>query len=266
MKTILDNICLAKKQELKEIKRKTSIKVLESTVFFERDCYSLTESISRTGSTGIIAEFKRKSPSKGLINGIAKVEDVTKAYTQNGAAALSVLTETSFFGGDLADIGKARLNKIPILRKDFVVDEYQIIEAKALGADVILLIAECLTKQEIKSFTNLAHSLGMQVLIELHTEEQLDKLLPSHELVGINNRDLKTFNVDLDRSIALSELLPNTCLKIAESGISSPSTILQLKKAGFNGFLIGEHFMKSTNPSLAFEDFVVSIKKLENEN
>lgn len=266
MKTILDKITDAKSLELEEIKKKTSIKTLENSALFERTCYSLTDSLSEIGSTGIIAEFKRKSPSKGLINGTALVEDVTTAYTQYGAAGLSILTETSFFGGNPADIAQARFNEIPILRKDFIIDEYQIIEAKALGADVILLIAECLTKQEVKSFTDLAHSLGMQVLFELHSEEQLDKLQPSHQLVGINNRDLKTFNVDLDRSIALSELLPNTCLKIAESGISSPSTIIKLKEAGFNGFLIGEHFMKSTCPVTAFSKFVTSIKELENEN
>lgn len=261
MSTILDKIIAHKKEEVARTKTQTPVQVLEKSAYFERSCHSLKSFVRNPDKTGIIAEFKRKSPSKDVINDQAEVVSVTQDYTQNGASALSVLTDTSFFGGTDEDLKKARAhNRIPILRKDFIIDEYQIIEAKAIGADVILLICECLNKQEIKYLTRFAHKLGLEVLLEMHTEEQLDKVSSENKIIGINNRNLKTFEVNIDRSIALADKLPETTLKIAESGISDPRVVRKMKKAGFDGFLMGEHFMKQANPGEAFRKFAEQIK------
>lgn len=256
MKNILDKIVEHKRKELEAVKANLSVSELEKSPQFEKKSYSLTESLKHPERTGIIAEFKRQSPSKGIINDQAKVADVTQAYEKYGASGVSVLTNQEFFGGTVEDVKAARAIEIPILRKEFIVDEYQIIEAKAIGADVILLIAECLTASEVKDFTQLAHSLGMQVILEMHSEKQLDKIAADQQIVGINNRDLTTFKVDLEQSIKLCHRLPPEMLKIAESGISNPQTILDLKKEGFDGFLIGENFMKQSNPGTAFKEFV----------
>jgi indole-3-glycerol phosphate synthase len=192
-----------------------------------------------------------------MINEKSKVEEVTTKYAQYGAAGLSVLTDKHFFKGADEDLIKARaLNNIPILRKDFIIDIFQIIEAKSLGADVILLIAECLTRKEIEDFTLIAKLLRMEVLLEMHSESQLDKYIPDIKLVGINNRDLKTFKVNIQQSIKLAEKLPADVCKIAESGINDPAVVVQLKKAGFDGFLIGEYFVKQQDPGEAFRKFV----------
>lgn len=265
MKTILDQIITHKRKELKETKSKISVKDFEKSAYFERQCYPLSEALTNPKKTGIIAEFKRQSPSKGLINDQAKVAEVTAAYEQYGASGLSVLTNTEFFKGFPEDINKAREVKIPILRKEFIIDEFQILEAKALGADVILLIAECLTSEEVKGFTKFAQSIGLEVLLELHSSRQLDKISEFNNLIGINNRDLTTFQVDIDRSIALSHLLPSESLKIAESGISNPQIIAKMQKAGFDGFLMGEHFMKEDDPGKAFKHFVESVNHTTNE-
>lgn len=265
MKNILDRIIAHKRRELEETKQKFTVRDFEKSAYFERDCFKLSKTLTDPQKTGIIAEFKRKSPSKGIINQEAQVEEVTATYEQNDASGLSILTNTEFFQGFPEDITKARKANIPILRKEFIVDEYQILEAKALGADVILLIAECLTTQEVKGLTGFAQSLGLEVLLELHSSQQLGKIAASNNLIGINNRDLTTFKVDIDRSIELSHLLPKESLKIAESGISDPKVMSQMKGAGFNGFLMGEHFMKNPRPGEAFKKFVKAVKLIEHE-
>lgn len=261
MSNILETIVAYKRKEVAESKSRATVKMLEKAPGFSRDCISLKESILNPDKTGIIAEFKRRSPSKGIINNHSKVQDVTSKYAAHGASGLSILTDYHFFGGNNEDIESARsVNDIPILRKEFIVDEFQIIEAKAIGADVILLIAECLTKEEVAHFSTFAKSLGLEVLLEMHSKSQLDKVAPDVTLAGINNRDLTTFEVDIERSIELAALLPKEMPKIAESGISDPATIIKMKNAGFNGFLIGECFMKEKDPGEAVKEFVQGLK------
>lgn len=260
MGTILDTIVDYKRLEVAGRKKEIPVKRLESATFFTRSCYSLCASLKNKNRSGIIAEFKRCSPSKGIINTDAQVSEVTRGYTEHGASGLSILTDEHFFNGNKEDLYKGRANVIPILRKEFIIDEYQVIETKAIGADVILLIAECLGKKKIKQFAALSKSLGLEVLLEMHSESQIEKITTDVTLVGINNRDLKTFQVDIDRSIALSGKLPEGMMKIAESGIDNPETILKMKKSGFDGFLMGEYFMKQKNPGKAFNDFVKELK------
>ncbi len=256
---ILETIIEHKKIEVAERKNNISQDALIQTEQFNRKCFSLIESLTKAGSTGTIAEFKRKSPSKGFINEHANVLDVTKGYTQAGAACLSVLTDTNFFGGSTADLVAARVNNIPILRKDFIIDEYQIAEAKAMGADVILLIAACLTPEEVKSLAKYAVSIGLEVLLELHDETELAHICHETILVGINNRNLKDFKVDIEASLRMAKLIPDSKIKIAESGINDAAMIQVFKNAGFKGFLIGEMFMKEANPALAFNNFVQNL-------
>jgi len=255
---ILDKIVARKKEEVASAKAKTNIKELEQSLYFNRETFSLKDFLLDPSKTGIIAEFKRKSPSKGIINDGVTVEEVTTGYTSAGASALSVLTDRDFFMGHDDDLLSARkVNQIPILRKDFMVDEYQIIEAKALGADIVLLIAACLTPQEILSFAKLAKSLGLSTLLEVHSQEELDGTLnPFLDVIGVNNRNLKDFTVSIDTSIALAKTIPSDFLKISESAISHPETIKLLKTEGYNGFLIGENFMRTENPGQAMMDFV----------
>ena len=214
--------------------------------------------------TGIIAEFKRKSPSKGNINIQADIVAVTTAYANGGACCLSVLTDEDFFGGSTNDLLAARINTIPILRKDFIIDEYQLLEAKAMGADVILLIAACLTVQQVKQLAGFAKNLGLDVLLELHADEELDHICDATELIGINNRNLKTFDVDIDRSLKMAQQIPATRLKIAESGIGSVATVNLFKENGFRGFLMGENFMKEANPGKAFAKFAQELAGSQN--
>lgn len=258
---ILDKIVARKKEEVAEAKKQQSISDLEKSVFFSRATYSLRDFLINPEKTGIIAEFKRKSPSKGIINDKVAVEDVTTGYNAAGASALSVLTDKDFFMGHENDLIAARkVNDIPVLRKDFMIDEYQIIEAKSIGADIILLIAACLTQQEIQNFAKLAKSLGLSTLLEVHNQEELDFSLNEYiDVVGVNNRNLKDFTVSIDTSLQLSETIPSEFLKISESAISNPQTIKILKKAGFNGFLIGENFMKTANPGKAMHEFVTQL-------
>ena len=261
--TILDKIIAFKKQEVAKIKRDVPVKRLVESPSFKRTPISLKESLTDKYSTGIIAEFKRQSPSKGIINGTATITDVTNGYLEANVAAQSILTDTSFFGGTMADVMEARtINTTkPILRKDFVVDGFQIVEAKAIGADVILLIAACLTKEELKNFGQLATDLGLDVLYEVHTQEDLDKISNlDGKIIGINNRNLKTFEVDLEHSIALANQIPNSCVKVSESGISNPRIVTGLKEYGFQGFLIGENFMKTDNPGLSCQEFISQIR------
>jgi indole-3-glycerol phosphate synthase len=233
-----------------------SIDELQQSDLFMRSTFSLKDFLLDETKTGIIAEFKRQSPSKGIINGTADVLEVTKAYTLNGASCLSVLTDEHFFGGSEQDLRKARVNDIPILRKDFIIDEYQIVEARSMGADVILLIAACLTPERVKELATFAKSIQLEVLLEIHSEEELQHICDETELVGVNNRDLKTFTVDINRSIELSKKIPDNKIKIAESGINDIETIRIFRQAGFKGFLIGENFMKQPDPTIAFAIFV----------
>ena len=261
METILDRIVADKKKEVAKIKSEVPVKNLVNSPNFKRTPLSLKKSLLEVGSTGIIAEFKRQSPSKGIINDKADIVEVTNGYLDAKVAAQSVLTDTSYFGGTMVDLMKARsVNEVkPILRKDFVVDPFQIVEAKAIGADVILLIAACLTKEELKNYGNLAEDLGMDVLYEIHTQEELDKIEADNKIIGINNRNLKTFKVDLEHSIQLAAQIPDSCIKVSESGISDPKIITGLKEYGFQGFLIGENFMKTDNPGEACKEFVAQL-------
>jgi len=260
--TILDKIVEKKKIEVAEAKAKVSLSELEQYPLFKRDCYSLKDSILHPERTGIIAEFKRASPSKGLINGTSTVQDIVKGYQDAGASAISVLTDPDFFQGSLDDITAARaVLEIPLLRKEFIVDHYQIAEAKAYGADIILLIAACLTPEEIKNFSTYAKSLGLNVLLEVHNEEELTaNLFDTIDAIGVNNRNLKDFSVSLEHSYDLVNKIPNTYIKVSESGISDPQTIKDLKSKGFHSFLIGENFMKTSNPTEAIQDFVKQIQ------
>src|SRR5579863_7597059 len=253
---ILDNIIAYKRGEVAGRKAAVPVSALEKSSFFYRPSLSLKAALRDAGTTGIIAEFKRRSPSKGIINDHAGVADVTRGYTVGGAACLSVLTDQHFFGGSDADLVTARVNEIPILRKEFIIEEYQIVEARAIGADVILLIAACLTPAEVKRLAAFARGLGLEVMLEIHGEDELDHICDETVIVGVNNRDLKTFTVDIDRSIRLSRRIPAGKLLVAESGISKVETIDRMREAGFSGFLIGESFMKEADPAAAFGQFV----------
>jgi indole-3-glycerol phosphate synthase len=261
--TILDKIIAFKKTEIAKIKAEVHIKKLVESPNFGREVFSLKKSLLEVGSTGIIAEFKRQSPSKGIINDVATIADVTNGYLDANVAAQSILTDTSFFGGSMADLMEARVinQQKPILRKDFIVDGFQIVEAKAIGADVILLIAACLTSEELKNYGNLATDLGLEVLYEVHTQEDLDKINDlDNKIIGINNRNLNTFEVDLENSIKLSNQIPDSSIKISESGISDPKIIMGLKEYGFQGFLIGETFMNKENPGEACLEFISQLR------
>jgi indole-3-glycerol phosphate synthase len=260
---ILDKITAHKRKEVEERKKEVSVAELESRPQFRQQPLSLKTFLLDESRTGIIAEFKRRSPSKGVINGSATVEEVTGAYASHGASGISVLTDTEFFGGSLEDLTAAGFNQVPLLRKDFMVDEFQIVEAKAYGASVILLIAACLPPAEVKRLAATAKSLGLEVLLELHDETELDHICDEVELVGVNNRNLKTFEVSLDASLELIKKIPASKIAITESGINDVETIVSLRKAGFRGFLIGEHFMKQPDPAIAFAQFVKQLKQSE---
>ncbi|MFY7879388.1 MAG: indole-3-glycerol phosphate synthase TrpC [Lacibacter sp.] len=256
---ILDTIIAAKQIEVAERKKQRPLEQLLQAELFQRKTFSLKEFLIDQSRTGIIAEFKRRSPSKGIINDQADVVSVTNSYVANGASALSILTDESFFGGSTADLEAARIHHIPILRKDFIVDAYQIAEAKAMGADVILLIAACLTPKEVQDLASYAKSLHLEVLLELHDEAELEHICDETELVGINNRNLKTFEVDIERSLNMAKRISDSKLKIAESGIRSVDDVLMFKQQGFQGFLIGENFMKMPDPAIAFAEFVQAL-------
>lgn len=258
---ILDKIIAHKKVEVAQRKAEVSITELERGPFFKSETYSLRAALLDNTKTGVIAEYKRKSPSKGIINDRATVEEVTLAYTSNGASGISVLTDNEFFGGSLADLQKAAiLNKLPLLRKDFMIDEYQLLEAKAYGASVILLIAANLSVTEVKSLARTAKSLGLEILLEIHNEQELEHICDEVDLVGVNNRNLKNFEVSLDTSVRLSNLIPSDKTKISESGIHKVEDIYYLEQYGFKGFLIGENFMKQQVPGDAFKDFAEQLR------
>lgn len=255
---ILERIVTTKKQEVITGKNLISAAKLEESAYFSRQPYSFRDFLLDPEKTGIIAEFKRKSPSKGIINDQVRVAEVTRGYADAGASALSVLTDQAYFMGEMADLIQARKsNVIPILRKDFIIDEYQILQAKAWGADIILLIAAILTPSEIKNMASLAKSLGLNVLLEVHNREELERSLDVNlDAIGVNNRNLADFSVSVETSFELFPHIPADFLKISESAISNPETIKQLKAIGFNGFLIGENFMKEVDPATAMRDFV----------
>lgn len=258
---ILEKIIAHKKQEVAQLKQEVMVEKLVKSPSFKRTPISLKKSLTEIGSTGIIAEFKRQSPSKGVINDQASVVEVTQGYLNAKVAAQSILTDTEFFGGNILDIMQARsVNETtPILRKDFIVDGFQIVEAKSIGADAILLIAACLSAKELRNYGRLAEDLGLEVLYEVHNKEDLDKIELDNKIIGINNRDLKTFEVNLEHSIRLADLIPDSCVKVSESGLSNPRVITGLKEYGFQGFLIGENFMKSEDPGLACQEFISQI-------
>ena len=256
---ILAKIVDHKKIEVAERKEQISVVQLEAMPLFTSQGHSLKLNLLNPALTGIIAEFKRQSPSKGVINDTASVADVANAYTQFGAAGISVLTDKDFFGGTIDDLSIAVKNPIPVLRKEFIIDEFQLLEAKAYGASVILLIAACLTPAATHALATFAKSIGLEVLLEIHEENELAHISDAVNFVGINNRSLKSFEVNIEHSLQLKNQLPKNILSIAESGIYSLETFKLLKKEGFDGFLMGEYFMKEANPAAAFEAFVKSI-------
>jgi len=259
---ILDKIVATKKTEVANQKKVVSIKKLEKYPLFSRKCNSLKANLLKEGSSGIIAEFKQKSPSKGEINFKVKVEEVTKSYVEAGAVCLSVLTDYEYFGGTMANLVKARETNpdTPILRKDFMIDSYQIVEAKAYGADVILLIAACLEKEQAEVLAKKAKELGLEVLMEVHNAGELEKVNDFVDIVGVNNRNLKTFKVDVETSVQLSKQIPADFVKISESGLTGANEINYLRENGFKGFLIGETFMKTDNPGEACKQLIEELK------
>lgn len=263
MANILDQIVEHKLKEISENKSLYPVKLLEQSIFFQSPTVSLKKYVQREDKTGIIAEFKRKSPSKGVINAHASVERTTIGYMQAGASALSVLTDKQFFGGNNEDLKTVRkYNFCPILRKDFTLDEYQIIEAKSIGADAILLIAAILEPNQSKLLAAFAHSLGLEVLLEVHDEKELNAHLDTGaDLVGVNNRNLKTFEVTLETSKRLADRIPEEAVGVSESGITSPADIVELRKYGYEGFLIGENFMKHSRPEEEAKIFMDGVRR-----
>ncbi|WP_048330909.1 indole-3-glycerol phosphate synthase TrpC [Bizionia psychrotolerans] len=258
---ILEKIVADKRQEVALRKQLIPIAQLEQSIIFERETFSLVENLQKSNS-GIIAEHKRRSPSKQVINHNVNVFDVAQGYEKASVCGMSVLTDGKYFGGSLDDLLLARAScNLPLLRKEFIIDAYQILEAKANGADVILLIAAILTKEEIKAFSELAKSLSLEVLLEVHNEAELQKsIMPSLDMIGVNNRNLKTFEVSIETSKNLSQLIPDNFIKVSESGISTVEAIKQLKPYGFQGFLIGENFMKTDNPGKSATTFIKNLE------
>ncbi|SFU62853.1 indole-3-glycerol phosphate synthase [Pustulibacterium marinum] len=257
---ILDKIVADKRKEVALRKSLIPTSQLENSVLFGRETFSLATALKNSNS-GIIAEHKRRSPSKQIINHALNVQDVAQGYETAGVCGMSVLTDGKYFGGSLDDLLLARASSnLPLLRKEFIVDEYQLLEAKAYGADVILLIAAVLTQVEIKQFSEFAKSLGLEVLLEVHNQEELEKsIMPSLDMLGVNNRNLKTFEVSLDISKSLSTQIPDDFVKVSESGISNVSAIKELQPFGYKGFLIGENFMKTDNPGASATEFIQNL-------
>lgn len=257
---ILDTIVANKQKEVAARKKQVTVAELEKTKLFANTTLSLKSFLTDPSKTGIIAEYKRKSPSKGIINAHSGVQEITNAYVANGASGLSVLTDEVFFGGTLNDLLAVTAGEVPILRKDFMIDEFQILEAKAYGASVILLIAACLNPGQVQALAKTARSLGLEVLLEVHNEKELEHVCDEVDLIGVNNRNLKTFEVNIETSLKLIHKIPTGKPAVTESGINDINTILTLRNAGFSGFLIGERFMKEQDPAIAFADFVHQLK------
>ena len=261
---ILTQITANKRKEISRQTEAVSMKRLEAIIAMRetREPLSLSRSVM-SSPTGIISEFKRRSPSKGWINREADVRLITGGYAEAGAAGLSVLTETDFFGGSEGDLVKARLSapSTPILRKDFIISEYQILQSAAIQADAILLIAAALEKDECRHLAEMAHSLRLEVLLEIHSEDELEYVTDSIDLIGVNNRNLGSFHTDVENSFRLAERLPEGIPHISESGISGADTIAALRQAGYDGFLMGESFMKTENPAIALRTLIEDLEK-----
>jgi indole-3-glycerol phosphate synthase len=255
--TILDKILVDKKIEVANRKQLVTIEDLRTAPYFSRKCTSLKDRLISSSSVGIVAEFKRKSPSKGWIHQDADVVDITSGYDAAGAAGISVLTDSKYFGGVSEDLLASRPHvQCPVLRKDFIVDDYQLFEAKAIGADVILLIAAALSVEETQRLAKQAKMLSLEVLLEVHNREELEHINDYVDMVGVNNRNLKTFDVDTNISLELAGIIPDRFVKISESGLSSAETVKMLRDAGYKGFLMGENFMKELDPALALRKFI----------
>ena len=258
---ILDKIVADKKIEVALRKSVIPTSQLEASVLFDRNPNSLADAL-RNSKTGIIAEHKRRSPSKSVINQSVSVQDVASGYQNAGVCGMSVLTDGKYFGGSLDDLLLVRASAtMPLLRKEFIIDQYQLVEAKAYGADVILLIAAVLSREEIKSLSEFAKSIALDVLLEVHNLEELEKsIMPSLDMLGVNNRNLKSFEVSTDVSKELSTHIPDDFVKVSESGISSIEAIKDLQQYGYQGFLIGENFMKTKNPGTSAIEFIQKLK------
>lgn len=264
MTPILETIVAEKRREVQDRKELYPVKLLQKSIYYETPCVSMKKYLLRSDLNGIIAEFKRKSPSKGIINEFANAGTTTLGYMQAGASALSVLTDQKFFGGTNEDLIAARkFNFCPILRKDFIIDPYQITEAKSIGADTILLIAAILTNEEIKTFSRQAMELGMEVIFEVHDAAELEKIPDDTVIVGVNNRNLKTMETDIETSHRLLSALPSGQIKVAESGINRADIICELKQAGYHGFLIGEFFMQHSRPEHACRQLIQNLKTIK---
>jgi indole-3-glycerol phosphate synthase len=261
---ILKKILLHKADEVKRNKELYPVRLLENSIYFQTQPVSLKTYLRRADKVGIIAEIKRKSPSRGVINNHVSIEKTSIGYMQAGASALSVLTDNEFFGGRNEDLTLARkYNYCPILRKDFIIDEYQLVEAKSIGADVVLLIAAALEPAKLRQLAASAKALGLEVLLEVTSREEVDNYIcPDIDVVGINNRNLNDFTLNLDLSFELGSHIPADFLKISESAISKARDIVELKKHGFNGFLIGKTFMKHSSPEKACAELVEEVQSL----
>jgi len=260
MSTILDKILASKAIEVAERKLTTPISVLEQAPAFSRSCLSMKQSLLNSES-GIISEFKRKSPSLGWIHEDADVAAVTGGYSTAGASGISILTDLEYFGGTPMDLIQARpAITCPVLRKDFVIDEYQLFEAKGMGADVVLLIAAALTVEQTLGLARKAHDLGLEVLLEVHNAEEIGHANEHVDMLGVNNRNLKTFEQNIQTSFDLAALIPDEFVKVSESGISKVETVKELRKVGYKGFLMGENFMKEENPAEALSKFITGLK------
>jgi indole-3-glycerol phosphate synthase len=252
----LDKILESKKNEVAARKVSTPISVLEKSLAFSRPCLSMKQRLLDSDS-GIISEFKRKSPSLGWIYEHANVVDVTAGYSNAGAAGISILTDLEYFGGTTEDLMAARkFVSCPILRKDFVIDEYQLYEAKAMGADVVLLIAAALTEEQTLVLARKAHEFGLEVLLEVHSKDEIGHANDFVDMLGVNNRNLKTFEQNIQTSFDLATYIPDIFVKVSESGISKVETVKELRQLGYKGFLMGENFMKEKNPSEALIKFI----------
>lgn len=263
MKDVLEEIvawkCIEVEQQQEQLPARQLYAEVERLVADGRQTHSMSRSLAESQS-GIIAEFKRKSPSKGWIHPDVEPEDVVPHYAAAGASALSILTDEKYFGGSTEFIPRVRpLVQTPILRKDFIINEYQLFHAVQMGADAVLLIAACLKPTECRALLDMAHQLGLEVLLELHNERELDYAELEADMIGINNRDLGTFHTDWHHSIDMAGRLPSDRVLVSESGISQPDTVMLLRQIGYRGFLMGEHFMRHAHPGEALKDFIQGI-------
>ena len=262
--SILEEIIAYKSLELKKQREFVPIKDLEKSHYFHRKTISMKAALQREDKVGIIAEIKRSSPSQGVINHRVDVEKLTKDYLHSGASALSVLTDYKYFGGTIDDLKIARKNsQSPILRKEFIIDEYQLIQSKSIGADCILLIASAISEKRCKQLARFAKKIGLEIVLEVHSKKEIESHLSEEvDIVGVNNRNLHNFTTSIQQSIELATYIPDEYVKISESGIRNASSIIELTRHGFEGFLIGTHFMNHAQPELACEALVHEVLKM----